>query len=239
MKRDTLFSHFDEGEEKNKVQIRELTIKNGIDFPSNEELIMLILGSGTKDLPIKRLAGIVLEIVMSSNAENLVENLIKIRGMGKTKALMIAAALELGKRINRNPQGSFETPKELLPYIQNYAMQVQEHFLCISLNGAREVLSIRVICQGAGNMAIVRPSEVFSQAVKEHASAVVLCHNHPSGDPRPSDADIRTTLRMFLAADTLGISLADHIIITKTRYFSFLEHNFLSAEKLLELLEQK
>ena len=232
------FPNFEVLEEERRLEIRELTMQKGISFPTNEELIMLILGSGTKEKPIRQLASEVLGIVMATNDENLIDNLMAIRGMGRSKALMIAAALEFGKRINRNPQVSFETPAELIPYIQNYSMERQEHFLCICLNGAREVLSIRVICKGAGNMALVSPTEVLSHAVKEQASAIVISHNHPSGNSKPSKADIRTTLRLLLAADTLGIALADHIIITNKSYFSFLEHEFMTAERLMQLLEQ-
>lgn len=220
----------------NKLEIRELTMQHGLAYPSDEELIMLILGSGTKDLPIRELAKQVFGIVLSSNSENLLENLMKIKGMGKSKALMIAASLEFGKRINRNPQLSLKTPADIIPYIQNYAMQKQEHFLCVSLNGAREIISIRVICSGAGNMAVISPAEVFSEAIKEHASAIVLSHNHPSGNPAPSDEDIHTTMRLFQAAEILGIALLDHIIIAKTNYFSFLEHDIMDEEKMFSLL---
>ncbi len=220
----------------NKIEIRELTMQHGLAYPSDEELIMLILGSGTKDLPIRELAKQVFGIVLSSNSENLLENLMKIKGMGKSKALMIAASLEFGKRINRNPQLSLKTPADIIPYIQNYAMQKQEHFLCVSLNGAREIISIRVICSGAGNMAVISPAEVFSEAIKEHASAIVLSHNHPSGNPAPSDEDIHTTMRLFQAAEILGIALLDHIIIAKTNYFSFLEHDIMDEEKMFSLL---
>lgn len=228
------FSELDNSE--SRLEIRELTMKHGLSFPSEAELIMLILGSGTKDTPIRELAKQVLGAVLASNNENLIENLMRIKGMGKSKALTIAAALEFGKRINRNPQVALETPSAIVPYIQNYAMQKQEHFLCISLNGAREVISIRVVCTGAGNMAIISPAEVFSEAIKEHASAIVLCHNHPSENPNPSEDDVHTTIRLFQAAEILGIALLDHIIITKTRYFSFLEHDLIDEEKLFDLL---
>ena len=230
----TKFSELDNSQAR--LEIRELTMKHGLSFPSEAELIMLILGSGTKDTPIRELSKQVLGTVLASNNENLLENLMTIKGMGKSKALMIAAALEFGKRINKNPQVALETPSAIVPYIQNYAMQKQEHFLCISLNGAREIISIRVVCTGTGNMAIISPAEVFSEAIKEHASAIVLCHNHPSENPNPSEDDIHTTVRLFQAAEILGIALLDHIIITKTRYFSFLEHDLIDEEKLFDLL---
>ena len=230
------FPDLNEIPEGRRIEIRELTMRHGLSYPSDEELIMLILGSGTKKTPIKELARQVLCIVMASNSDNLVENLLKIDGMGKSKALMIASALELGKRINRNPQVSMNSPAEIVPYIQNYAMQKQEHFLCISMNGAREIISIRVICTGSNNMAIIRPAEVFSEAIKENASAIVIAHNHPSGNTTPSDSDLKTTIRIQQASELLGISLLDHIIISRSSYFSFLENGILEEEKLCNLL---
>lgn len=237
MSRIIKFPAIEDFEKKNKIEIRELTIQHGLSFPSNEELIMLILGSGTKRTPIKDLSRQVLEIVMSSNCENLVENLLRINGMGKSKALIIAAALELGRRIGKNPEAVLNNPSDIIPYVQSYAMQKQEHFLCVMLNGAMDILSIRVICIGAGNMAIIRPRDVFAEALKEHASAIVLCHNHPGGNPNPSQQDIKTTLRLYQAAELLGISILDHIIIAKTGYYSFLEHNLMDEEKMFSLTD--
>ena len=219
-----------------RLTIRELTIKHGLSYPSDAELIMLILGSGTKSCPVNELAKLVLNTILSSNSENLVANLTSIKGIGRSKALMLSAAIEFGKRLNRNPQVKLCSPPDLIPYIQCYAMQKQEHFLCISLNGAKEIISIRVICTGTGNMAVIKPADVFAEAIKEHASAIVISHNHPSGTPEPSESDIKTTMRLKHAAELLGIGLIDHIIITKTGYFSFLEHNFLNEEKASHLL---
>lgn len=208
-----------------KIEIRELTLKHGLSYPSDEELIMLILGHGTRKTPVDNLSVKVLEVLMKSNYDNLIENLTKISGIGKTKALAIAAALELGRRQNRNPQGALSHPKDVIPFIQSYALLPTEHFLCITLNGAREILSIRVVCTGSGNMAIIRMGDVFAEAIKEHASAVVFCHNHPGGNPTPSDDDIKTTKKLYAAAQLLQIAFLDHIIIARNSYFSFLEHN--------------
>ena len=211
---------------KQKIEIRELTLEHGLSYPSDEELIMLILGHGTSKTPVEQLSVKALEVLMRSNYDNLIENLTEINGVGKTKALAIAAALELGRRQNRNPQGALSEPKDVIPYIQNYAIQPTEHFICVTLNGAREILSIRVICSGSGNMAVMRTSEVFAEAVKERASAVILSHNHPGGNPNPSDEDVETTKKLYAAAQILGIALLDHIIITRNAYYSFLEHRW-------------
>jgi len=210
------------------LQIRELTLLNGLSFPSDEELVMLILGSGSKGHPIGRLSREVLSVVLKSNPESVGQNLMKVNGIGANKALAIAASLELGRRMNRSPQVTMSEPGDIIPYIKSYSMQNQEHFLCVSLNGAREVISIRVVCVGAGNMAVIHPSEIFAEAIKEHASAIVVSHNHPSGNPKPSEADIRTTHELVAASQLLGIALLDHIILGKNCYFSFLEHDMLS-----------
>ena len=85
-------------------------------------------------------------------------------------------------------------------------------------------------------MAIIHPVDVFAEAIKEHASAVILSHNHPGGNPNPSDDDIEATLRLRHAAEILGIDLLDHIILTKTSHYSFLEHDLLDEEKMYSLL---
>ena len=231
-----IFPSFEEIERPQKLEIRELTMQHGLSYPTDEELIMLILGSGTKNLPVRELAKEVMGKIMRSNGDNLVKNLMQINGMGRSKALIIAAALELGKRINRNPEGAMESPGDLIPYIKSYGIQKQEHFLCVSLNGAKEIISIRVVCTGSGNMAVVKPSDVFSEPLKEHAAAVVISHNHPSGLLLPSKEDILTTARLSQAASILGISLLDHIILTKNDYYSFLEHEIMSEEKLYNFL---
>ena len=100
-----------------------------------------------------------------------------------------------------------------------------------------DVISIRVVCTGAKNIAIVQPSDVFAEAVKERASAVVISHNHPSGNPAPSVDDLKITLRLYRSANILGVKLLDHIILTRTNYFSFLEHRFLTEGKLVSLVK--
>ena len=210
-----------------KLRIRELTLTNGMTYPSNVELIMLILGSGTSRMPIEYLAEKVLRVVEASNPPDLIHALLKIEGIGTTKALMLAAAMELGRRMNRTPQGRMNKPADIVPFVQNYAMASQEHFLSVSLTGARDILSVHVVSVGSGNMALVRPREVFCEAIKEHASAVVLCHNHPSGQCYPSEEDLLMTAELIESAMLLGIAVLDHIILTKNGYFSLLEHNLL------------
>ncbi len=207
--------------------IRELTLKNGIEYPSDTELVMMILGSGIKGIPVEKLSEQVVKVLASSNKEAIIDNLMKIKGLGSSKALAIASALELGRRRNNHKNVLLTTPKDVIPFIQSYSMQNQEHFLCVSLNGGNEIIQIRVISIGTINKTIVHPREVFSHALMENASGIIIAHNHPSGNCTPSEEDLRTTETLSECAELLGISLLDHIIFTRTSYFSFLEHELL------------
>lgn len=207
--------------------IRELTLLNGISYPDDEELIMLILGKGTKNNPIESLAEKVTKAINSSNEEELIPNLKKIDGMGESRALIIAAALELGRRRRGILRSSINAPKDVIPFLQHYTLMPTEHFITVTVNGAKEILSTRVVSVGTINKALIHPREVFANAVSEYASGIICCHNHPCGQCYPSNADIDSTKILQKAAKILGIAFMDHIIITKEDYFSFLEHGML------------
>ena len=162
--------------------IRELTLKNGIGYPSDSELLMLMIGSGTKEMPVNILARKVMETLNTSNQENLIENLKNIKGMGDSKTLAIAAALELGRRRNSYLNAVINKPSDIIPYIQHYAMEQKEHFICASLNGAHEILKIRLISIGTINKTLIHPREIFADPISEHASAIICSHNHPYGE---------------------------------------------------------
>ncbi len=213
---------------KNYPDIRELTLQHGIEYPSDSELVMMILGSGTKGIPVEKLSEQVVKTLMSTNRENIVEKLLKIKGMGTGKALAVASAIELGRRRNNHKNAILTKPKDVIPFIQNYSMQAQEHFLCITLNGGHEIMQIRVVSVGTINQTIVHPREVFSEALIENAAAIIVAHNHPSGNCEPSEQDLKTTKVLLDCADLLGISLLDHIIFSRTSYFSFLEHDLIN-----------
>jgi len=114
---------------------------------------------------------------------------------------------------------------DVLPLIQHYGDRKQEHFLCISINGANEVMNIRVVTIGLINKSQVHPREVFADVIAERASAVIVAHNHPNGDLVPSNEDIAITKRLKESATVLGISLLDHIIFNNKGYYSFVENN--------------
>ena len=187
--------------------IRELTLANGISYPSDEELIMLILGRGIKGNPIAQLSDKVISAINASNDDNLMENLTAIPGMGDSRALAVSAAIELGRRRRGYLHSVVRNTKDIIQYVRQSSLEPSV---------------------GTVNRALIHPREVFASAVAEHASGIICCHNHPCNQCYPSDADIESTVQLQKASKILGISFLDHIIITRDSYFSFLEHGLLS-----------
>ena len=116
-----------------------------------------------------------------------------------------------------------DKPEDILPLVVHWADRPQEHFLVLSLNGAYEVLCIRVVSQGILDRTIVHPREVFVDPIRDRAAAIVCAHNHPSGSLEPSKEDKALTHRLQSAGSLLGIPLLDHVIFTGAGYYSFLE----------------
>ena len=216
---------------KNKPDIRERTIENGLLYPTNVELIMLILGSGNKQMSVDVMAQKINDVLTDSNFDDVVKNLLSVKGVGQGKALAVAAALELGRRHCSHLKALIQTPEDILPYVQNYAMCAKEHFVMITLNGGHEIIKIHLISVGTVSKTIIHPREVFREAIKENASSIVICHNHPSGNCVPSDEDIETTKFLIKASNLIGIPILDHIIFDCDSYYSFLEHDFLFKNK--------
>lgn len=225
---------------KKKPDIREKVMRNGITYPTNLELIMLLLGTGTQGIPVGKLAQRVLNTITASSRDTLLQNLLKLEGIGPSKAITIAAAMEFGRRQNNHTGKQVSKPSDLIPFVHHYAMQEQEHFICVTLNGAHEIIKIRTVSVGTINKTMVHPREVFTGAIKDMAAAVILCHNHPSGNCVPSSDDIETTHRLVEAGECLGINVLDHLIITTKGFFSIKEEGLLepSLEEELEKLEE-
>ncbi|MEA1911031.1 MAG: DNA repair protein RadC, partial [Spirochaetota bacterium] len=165
----------------------------------------------------------VLKILDKNNYKPGIKDLLSISGLGKAKSCLITAALELSRRILCPDKKKITAPADALPYISHYSDRKQEHFLCLSLNGAHEVIQARVVSMGLVNRTLVHPREIFSDPLKDRAAAVLIAHNHPSGNIEPSQEDIEITRRIKNAGAILGIELLDHIIFTDSAYYSFLE----------------
>jgi DNA repair protein RadC len=202
---------------------REKLLQKGAQSLSDLELLAILLGSGTRSLDVMALAHRTLNVIDETSTNTTLDELLSIKGVGPAKATLIAAALEFARRRIRPEGFKIAFPTDVLPLIQHLADRKQEHFLCISLNGANEVIAVRTVSVGLVNKTQVHPREVFADPITDRASAVIIAHNHPSGNLDPSNDDIAITQQLKAASETLGIKLLDHIIFNHKGYTSFLE----------------
>lgn len=204
---------------------REKLHRKGPRALSDQELLAILLGSGSRGEDVMRVAARILSALDGGRVEPQTTDLQKIKGVGPAKAAVIAAALEFARRRIR-PEGVTVTePPAVLPLIRHYADRKQEHFLCISLSGAKEVLATRVVSIGLVDQTPVHPREVFADPIVDRAAAIIVAHNHPGGSLTPSEHDLAMTRRLAAAGDTLGIELLDHIIFNTRGYYSLKEHH--------------
>lgn len=202
---------------------REKLQAKGPEALSDLELLAVLLGSGTKGHDVMKVAGRILKALDSNPNQVSLKELQKIEGVGLAKATMIAASLEFARRRIR-PEGlKISFPADVLPLIRNYADRKQEHFFCVSINGANEVIKSRVVSVGLVNKTHVHPREVFADPITDRASAIIVAHNHPVGELTPSVEDKEITGQLKSAGEILGIRLLYHIIFNHKGYFSFLE----------------
>ncbi len=183
-----------------------------------------MLGSGTKKVDVMALASRILKVIDQSGGTADVNALQQIEGVGSAKAALIAAALEFARRRIRPEGTKISSPAEVLPLISHFADRKQEHFICLSLNGANEVITSRVVSVGLVNKTQVHPREVFADPITDRASSIIVAHNHPAGTLTPSKEDIEITRQLKSAGETLGIKLLDHIIFNHKGFFSFQEN---------------
>jgi DNA repair protein RadC len=213
---------------------REKLISKGISSLSSAELIAIIIGSGTRSDTAVELSKKLLNLV----GNNLYElgkldlaSLRKVPGIGPAKAMAILACFELGKRRNaasRTPEIKISGSKDVFDLFQPLLGDLPyEEFWILLLNRANRVIDKIKISQGGISGTIIDPRIILKNAVDKLASTIILCHNHPSGNLKPSDADIRITAKMKESSQLMDINLIDHIIITEDSYFSFADEGMI------------
>jgi DNA repair protein RadC len=200
---------------------RERLLRDGPEKLSDKELLCILLNTGIKGKNVNMLAEELLNGLDKNNGIPSCKELIKITGLGESKAATIAAMLELGRRRWGIREIRVRSPEDAYSLINHYADRRQERFLCISLNGAHEVMAVRVVTVGLVNKTIVHPREVFSDPLQDRASAVCVAHNHPSGKLEPSEEDNEITRQLKNAADILGIKFLDHLIFSTEGFYSY------------------
>ncbi|MEF9922197.1 MAG: DNA repair protein RadC [Anaerovoracaceae bacterium] len=205
----------------------EKAVAHGINYLSNTELIALIIHTGTKNKSALHLA----EDILSKDQGGIsylgdcsLEELTEISGIGVSKGCTILAAIELGKRISSAPKQKKQTV-ESSDVVANLFMEKlrylkKEHFKSVLVNTKGEIILTDNVSVGELSSTVVHPREVFKTAIQKSAAAVIFIHNHPSGDPTPSQEDILTTKRLIEAGELLGIKVLDHIVIGDGEYTS-------------------
>jgi DNA repair protein RadC len=202
---------------------REKMLRLGAAALSDQELLAVLLGKGMPGLDVMTLAGKLARLIDEKGLAVRAEDLTSLAGVGTAKATLILAAIEFARRRIKPAGVKIETPADVLPLLHHYADRRQEHFLAVTINGANEVMGVRVISIGLIDRSPVHPREVFAEAVAERSSGIIVAHNHPAGSLQPSTQDIDSTRQLKEAGRVIGIELLDHIIFNRTGYFSFLE----------------
>ncbi|MCW1926995.1 RadC family protein [Bhargavaea beijingensis] len=212
---------------------RERLIHQGAESLSNQELIAILLRSGTRQESVLQLANRVLAFFdrIQDMQHATIEEMTSVKGIGEAKAVQLLAAVELGKRLTRKQSTEryvIRSPEDAAAYLMPDMSNLnQEHFVVLFLNVKNEVLHSRTIFIGSLNSSIVHPREVFREAVKRSAASIICAHNHPSGNPAPSPEDIEVTKRLAEAGRIVGIDLLDHIIIGDHKFLSLKEGDFI------------
>ena len=202
---------------------REKLKEKGAEALSNTELIAILLGSGNKDHDVMTLASKVAKLLSDNNGKLTLDALSNLDGIGLAKASQILAGFELARRHIVKESVKITETKDVLPLISDISNKQQEYFVCISLNGANELIEKRIVTVGLLDKSQVHPREVFADVITDRAAAVIFVHNHPSGELKPSNSDLEIHEQLTEAAKILGIKVLDHIIVSKREYYSFQE----------------
>jgi DNA repair protein RadC len=210
---------------------RERLLNLGPQALSDTELLAILLNTGIRGKNVNALAGELLEILDRTKGIPPVNELARLAGLGKAKASAVAAMLEFGRRRWGSSEIRIKHPSDIFTLVRHYADRKQERFISISLNGAHEVLAIRVVTIGLLNRAIVHPREVFADLIQDRAAAFCVAHNHPSGQLGNSLEDDEITNRLQSSADILGLHFMDHLIFSESAWWSYRQNGKLTAKQ--------
>lgn len=204
---------------------REKLIKKGAQALHKKDLLAIILRTGIKGKNVLQVAQ---DILSKYGDKKLIDvsykELRNMHGVGPSKAAQIIAAIELGKRLYREKAEKevyINSPEDVLKEVEHIKENKKENVVVLYLDARNKLIYKETVSIGTLNTNLVHPREVFEPAVRNLAAQIILSHNHPSGDPEPSEDDLEITKRLTEAGKILGIELVEHIIVTKNNYFSF------------------
>lgn len=211
-------------DKRKDLRPREKLQAKGAEALSDYELLMAIIGSGTAQADVTKIARDVQKLLAEKGSELVYDDLLAVKSLGPAKATQIMAGFELWRRqfeVSERP--IIDSPEAAVAQLADIRDKKQEYFICLTLDGANRLIAKRIITIGTLTSSLVHPREVFADAITDRAASIIVAHNHPSGGLLPSDADIDVTERLQDAGDLLGIQLKDHVILTKESYKSTID----------------
>ena len=200
---------------------REKMQTRGAASLSDYELLMAMIGSGSAEADVTKIARDVLKLIKEKASELVLDDLLEIKGLGLAKATPIMAGFELWRRqyeVSEHP--IVDDTEKAAEQLADLRDKKQEYFVCLTLDGANRLIAKRVISIGTLTSSLVHPREVFAEAITDRAAGIIVAHNHPSGNLQASDADRAVTERFRDAGELLGIKLLDHVVVTAKSHAS-------------------
>ena len=203
---------------------REKMLARGPAALSDKELLTVMVNTGVRGKNVKKIAIDLLNFLDNNKDIPSIKEISLLAGIGQAKACSVAAMLEFGRRRYGPVSVRIKQPVDIFTLVRHYADRKQEKFISLSLNGAHEVMAVRVVTIGLVNRTIVHPREVFADLIQDRAAAFCVAHNHPSGQLICSSEDEEITERLESAGRLLGLHFVDHIIFSETAWWSFREN---------------
>jgi len=172
---------------------------------TDEELMAAILGMGTAGIDVRTMSKQVASLICEHRESLTLDHLLSVPGIGLAKSGQVLSEFELARRHLLKEAIKIESAEDVLPLLADIVSKTQEHFVCITLNGANELIEKRLVTIGLLDKSLVHPRDVFADVITDRAAAVIFAHNHPSGDLQPSDADLKAQDQLVRAGKILGI----------------------------------
>ncbi len=206
-------------DQRKDTRPREKLQARGAEALSDYELLMAIISSGNAQADVTKIARNVQKLLAGKGSALTYEDLLAVKSLGPAKATQIMAGYELWRRqfeISERP--IIDSPEKVVEQLADIRDKKQEYFVCLTLDGANRLIAKRVISIGTLTSSLVHPREVFADAITDRAASIIVAHNHPSENLEPSKADKDVTIRLKDAGELLGITLLDHLVLTKDSF---------------------
>lgn len=198
---------------------REKLKLKGASALSDFELLQALIGSGNAQADVSKIARDTLKLLKLRGADITYDDLKQVGGLGPARITEILAAIELSRRyLIDDDRPIIDSPEKAVEQLADIRDKKQEHFVCMTLDGANRLIAKRIITIGTLNASLVHPREVYADAITDRAASIIVAHNHPSGTIEPSQADIDLTKRLKAAGELIGIKVLDHLIMTKNNF---------------------